>query len=691
MVTPTGICQTMITDGIGGISFWIIQGVTFFISFAMLFARIAKEHQDKSSGYYSANKNAVFPVHLNVLIVLCAASFNQAVIFSSVGYLHPTSLPSINRASIAIGFCYATTHSVTEGTTMLLLSAGIGRQALIRAAMIGVLTGLIIGSIFAFSFVETSYGGNLFLADQETNYGLNVTVNFTLLVVYSVLWLAPNRGYFVRRPGLIFWSRFLCAYRFFATLGHLLKVGFIDLGWCVVGINQLVAFGFIKGWAMYVAFIKEADYWHGVDNERALDVCLCCGDNNSEHDLVSTWVKLTRMNPFVSYTEAVSAERSSTASDQRPITCPLQGVELTQGSAVALFNAADYMNNSQRKPLKGNNGPVLLLDFISVKIIQSRCLGSGSSAKVYEGRWTSKVVAIKVMIAIEITPNEIHRTCDEASLLHRLNGASQHIVRLFGVAIQPPSLCVCLELCNEGSMFDLLHKKRIPLPWQSRLELALGAARGLEAFSMVLPGYSHNDIKPGNFLVHSPQSEQSDQNPDNFRYIAKLADVELASLGITPFNILNGDALCNYVAPEVLSGMCPVSPASDVFAFANVLFEIETGSVPFGNEKSEKVSELLVLGQRPIFPDIDSAHAGEAVGPGKSKSAEYEVESRIKVRELIVKCWAQGAEDRPGISSISSALSSIRSDYLLQLRNMQLPQRASFVGKFHRNGNLENA
>jgi serine/threonine protein kinase len=161
-------------------------------------------------------------------------------------------------------------------------------------------------------------------------------------------------------------------------------------------------------------------------------------------------------------------------------------------------------------------------------------LGSGSSARVYEGRWCGRKCAVKVLFTAEITAEEIRRTCYEASLLHTLQATSPHVVGLFGVAVLPPSLCVVLELCSEGSLGDMLYNKKHRfqgdgahsqggkavstaddtfavrnsmhgsteqydfvhlLPWAQRLELALGASRGIEAFAKALPGYSHNDIK----------------------------------------------------------------------------------------------------------------------------------------------------------------------------------------------------
>ena len=51
------------------------------------------------------------------------------------------------------------------------------------------------------------------------------------------------------------------------------------------------------------------------------------------------------------------------------------------------------------------------------------------------------------------------------------------------------------------------------LPWAQRLDLALGACRGLKAFIDALPGYAHNDIKSANFLVDRPRVTPEPQRP----------------------------------------------------------------------------------------------------------------------------------------------------------------------------------
>ena len=136
-----------------------------------------------------------------------------------------------------------------------------------------------------------------------------------------------------------------------------------------------------------------------------------------------------------------------------------------------------------------------------------------------------------------------------------------------------------------------------PLPWEECLELMLGAAEGLAALVRSKPGFSHNDVKSANFLVHDPSTTDSTRAETNWpaqgatdsegspssrcALVVKLADLEFASCGVTPQHLLAASAAVNWTAPEVLSQAAPVSPASDVYSLAMTMYEIVARQVRF--------------------------------------------------------------------------------------------------------------
>jgi serine/threonine protein kinase len=392
--------------------------------------------------------------------------------------------------------------------------------------------------------------------------------------------------------------------------------------------------------------------------------------------------------------------------------------------------------SAQRKLFGGKTVP--LIDFSRLKIILSRLLGTGSTARVYEGRWCGRKVAVKVLLTVEITPAEIQRTCMEASLLHSLQ--SPNVVRLFGIAVLPPSLCVVLEICSEGSLGDVLYtmedkreastvsnilgrlsasgrlsttdqlsstgrgsvtgRKSIPniteyvyaLSWGERLELAVGAARGLAALVAALPGTSHNDIKSANYLVDCPGRKATTGGGGSggggeasggggggdpiVKFVVKLADVEFSSVGDTPEHMTRGDTP-NWTAPEVLNGTATVSPASDMYALANVLFEIAAREVPFENEVSPSgvpisVRQHIIEGRRPVFPEPMAA-AGATVPRARGDEATVsraalELTSRALFKAQVEQAWSQDPAARPEAAALVVALEALLNDFLENMK-----------------------
>lgn len=50
-----------------------------------------------------------------------------------------------------------------------------------------------------------------------------------------------------------------------------------------------------------------------------------------------------------------------------------------------------------------------------------------------------------------------------------------HLLQFLGACTDPPRLCIVAEYMGGGSLFDLLHTYRVPLPF--RLALRLGSAQ----------------------------------------------------------------------------------------------------------------------------------------------------------------------------------------------------------------------
>ncbi len=124
---------------------------------------------------------------------------------------------------------------------------------------------------------------------------------------------------------------------------------------------------------------------------------------------------------------------------------------------------------------------ISLINFSDVSFDKKNILGYGSFSKVYRGSYSklasSKECAIKLVFTMDLTEDDIYRVVAEATILSAVT--SVNVVRIYGVMVMPPSLCLVLELCSFGSLSDVVRKppKALTLSAQDRLFLCLGCAR----------------------------------------------------------------------------------------------------------------------------------------------------------------------------------------------------------------------
>ncbi|XP_058180854.1 lysM domain receptor-like kinase 3 [Rhododendron vialii] len=220
----------------------------------------------------------------------------------------------------------------------------------------------------------------------------------------------------------------------------------------------------------------------------------------------------------------------------------------------------------------------------------SNLIGHGTYGSVYYGLLREQEVAIKRMTATKT--KEFLAEMKVLCKVHHTN-----LVELIGYAASRDELFLIYEHAQKGSLRSHLHdplsKGQTSLSWIMRLQIVLGAARGLEYIhEHTKPHYVHRDIKTSNILLDGA-----------FR--AKISDFGLAKLvGKTTdgeASVTKVVGTFGYLAPEYLrDGLATVK--SDVYAFGVVLFEIISGKeaitrtegiAPKNSERRSLVSIML--------------------------------------------------------------------------------------------------
>ncbi|XAR56213.1 Non-specific serine/threonine protein kinase [Bertholletia excelsa] len=127
-------------------------------------------------------------------------------------------------------------------------------------------------------------------------------------------------------------------------------------------------------------------------------------------------------------------------------------------------------------------------------------IGSGGYGKVYKGTLpTGKLVAIKRAKIRSMQGGQEFKT--EIELLSRLH--HKNIVSLVGFCCEQGEQMLVYEYIPNGTLYQsLAGKSGIRLDWKRRLQIAIGAARGLQYLhELANPPIIHRDIKSNNILL----------------------------------------------------------------------------------------------------------------------------------------------------------------------------------------------
>ena len=116
-------------------------------------------------------------------------------------------------------------------------------------------------------------------------------------------------------------------------------------------------------------------------------------------------------------------------------------------------------------------------------------MGAGGTARVYRGRYHKREVAIKMLYCMTLTAETIDNFCREAMLLDGIR--DPNVVRVEGVCVRPPSVCIVMELCV-GNLFEYVRLAETGLQdWEHRLMLAIDCARGVACLHERVPPILH--------------------------------------------------------------------------------------------------------------------------------------------------------------------------------------------------------
>ncbi|KAK3022355.1 hypothetical protein RJ639_045306 [Escallonia herrerae] len=270
-------------------------------------------------------------------------------------------------------------------------------------------------------------------------------------------------------------------------------------------------------------------------------------------------------------------------------------------------------------------------------------IGQGGFGAVYYAELRGEKAAIKKMDMQ--ASREFLAELKVLTHVHHLN-----LVRLIGYCVEG-SLFLVYEFIENGNLSQHLRgTEKDPLPWSTRVQIALDSARGLEYIhEHTVPVYIHRDIKSANILI--------DKN-----FHGKVADfglTKLTEVGSTsmPTRLVG---TFGYMPPEYAQ-YGDVSPKVDVYAFGVVLYELISAKEAIVKaDGSVAESKGLVAMFDEVLSQLDPTDAlGKLVDPRLGDT--YPLDSVRKMAQLAKACTQENPQLRPSMRSIVVALMTLSS------------------------------
>ncbi|KAK2373264.1 putative serine/threonine-protein kinase PIX13 [Trifolium repens] len=281
-------------------------------------------------------------------------------------------------------------------------------------------------------------------------------------------------------------------------------------------------------------------------------------------------------------------------------------------------------------------------------------LGEGGFGKVYKG-WlnaetltptkagSGMIVAIKKLKSDSV--QGIQEWQSEINFLGRIS--HPNLVKLLGYCTDGDEFLLVYEFMPRGSLESHLFKRNPnlePLSWNTRLKIAIDAARGLAFLHSSEKQIIYRDFKASNILL-------------DVDYNAKISDFGLAKFGPSGENSHVTTRIMGtygYAAPEyIATGHLYVK--SDVYGFGVVLLEMLTGLKALDLKRPTK-KQNLVEWIKPYLSDKTKLK-GNVVD--YRLDGQYSPKAAFETAQLILKCLESDPKKRPSMEDVLETLEDI--------------------------------